>query len=454
MTAHLAAADALADNFRTAPESARPRTWWHWLNGYVTKEGITADLEAMRRIGLGSFQLFDGDLEVKVPDMKPVPYLSPEYLELLKHTASEAKRLGLEFTLVACPGWSELGAPWVEPAWAMQRMAWSRREVTGPAHLAETLPPLPAENDPLPGEKKKPAKQERPNGASQTPPQAVDACGLAYRSSEGGAPISREQSVDLTRKTGVDGTLTWDVPEGKWTILRVGSYPIRTMNHPARPEATGFKTDKLSAQATRNYFEGLIKRIEPSVEGGLNALLCESWEAGDQDWTPKFSEEFKRLRGYDPVPSLTLEGGWEVAFQPGCGAPAKATFAKLASWHEHADDGIKYFAGTATYTRKFDLPAGFAREGRSVRLDLGDVQVVAEVTLNGKPLATLWKPPFRVDVAPALKKGANTLKVKVTNLWPNRLIGDANTNANPPVAQLAYSCNIITKPIRNCFPRG
>ena len=303
-------ADELTDGFRHPPDTARPRTWWHWINGYVTKPGITADLEAMKRIGLAGFQLFDGDLKVEIPELKSVPYMSQEYLELLRHTATEAKRLGLEFTMVACPGWSQLGAPWVEPDAAMQRMVWSERQVVGPTRFAEALPPLPASNEAV-SLKKKP-RPEPPNAASQTPPQAVDSCVVAYRLAEAGATPVINPVVDLTSKLGKDGILTWDVPEGKWEILRVGSHPMRTMNHPARPAATGLETDKLSAGATRNYFAEMMKRIGPSVEGGLKAFLVDSWEAGDQDWTPTFIQDFKRLRGYDPTPYMPVAIGKTV----------------------------------------------------------------------------------------------------------------------------------------------
>jgi beta-galactosidase/beta-glucuronidase len=120
----------------------------------------------------------------------------------------------------------------------------------------------------------------------------------------------------------------------------------------------------------------------------------------------------------------TVEGSWDVAFQPNRGAPAKVTLPGLASWHQHADPGVKYFSGTGTYTRTIQAPAEWVQAGAKLYLDLGDVKNVAEVTVNGKPLGTFWKTPFRVDVTSALKPGANTLEVKVINLWVNRLIGD------------------------------
>ena len=119
-----------------------------------------------------------------------------------------------------------------------------------------------------------------------------------------------------------------------------------------------------------------------------------------------------------------VDGSWDVAFQPNRGAPAKVMLPALASWHENADAGVKYFSGTGTYTKTIQAPADWFQAGAKVWLDLGDVKNLAEVTVNGKPLGTYWKAPFRVDVTAALKPGANTLDIKVINLWVNRLIGD------------------------------
>ena len=117
-----------------------------------------------------------------------------------------------------------------------------------------------------------------------------------------------------------------------------------------------------------------------------------------------------------------VDGAWDIAFQPDRGAPAHATLS--GSWHENSDPGVKYFSGTGTYTRTIQAPADWFRTSARLILDLGDVKNIADVTVNGKPLGIFWKAPFRVDVTSALKPGPNTLEIKVTNLWVNRLIGD------------------------------
>ena len=108
----------------------------------------------------------------------------------------------------------------------------------------------------------------------------------------------------------------------------------------------------------------------------------------------------------------------------GRGAPAVATFPSLASWTENLDAGINYFSGTATYTTSIDAPAAWLAKGTGVWLDLGAVKNLAEVSVNGQRFPVLWRPPFRVNIAAALKPGANDVQIAVTNLWVNRVIGD------------------------------
>jgi hypothetical protein len=120
-----------------------------------------------------------------------------------------------------------------------------------------------------------------------------------------------------------------------------------------------------------------------------------------------------------------ITGPWDLRFPPNWGAPEKVTLDKLMSWSEHADAGVKYFSGTAVYSKTITIPANLAGKDKPLYLDLGKVAVIAEVKLNGKDFGILWKRPFRVDVAAAVKAGDNALEVRVVNLWPNRLIRDS-----------------------------
>jgi hypothetical protein len=127
--------------------------------------------------------------------------------------------------------------------------------------------------------------------------------------------------------------------------------------------------------------------------------------------------------------AAALDTGWTVTFQQGRGAPATHDVAGTGSWTESGMPGVKYFSGTATYRTTWTPGGGMRAAGRRVILDLGDVREIAEVLVNGRPVRTLWKPPYRVDVTKALTGGANAIEVRVTNLWVNRLIGDAQEGA-------------------------
>jgi hypothetical protein len=122
--------------------------------------------------------------------------------------------------------------------------------------------------------------------------------------------------------------------------------------------------------------------------------------------------------------AFEIGGPWELEFPKGWGAPERVTLERLISWTDHSDAGVRYFSGTATYRRKFELPARMLGKDRALYLDLGRVYVMAQAKLNGRDLGILWKPPFSVDVTDILHAGANDLVVSVVNLWPNRLIGD------------------------------
>ena len=141
------------------------------------------------------------------------------------------------------------------------------------------------------------------------------------------------------------------------------------------------------------------------------------------------STQGRTLPQVTETPVGTIDGSWTVAFQPNRGAPASITLDRLSAWNEHSDPGVKYFSGTATYSKTIEAPAEWFAAGTRMMLDLGSVKNVAEVTVNGKSVGVLWTAPFRADVTGALKPGMNTLEIKVTNLWPNRLIGDLQPNA-------------------------
>lgn len=143
------ATDSLEAGFRNPPNSAKPRTWWHWVGGNVTKQGITKDLEWMKRVGIGGFQAFDVSLGAGQTVPNKLTFMTPEWLDAVRHTAAEADRLGLEMTMVTSAGWSETGGPWVKPEEAVKKVVWSETRLVGGQRFSGKLPEPPSVNGPI-----------------------------------------------------------------------------------------------------------------------------------------------------------------------------------------------------------------------------------------------------------------------------------------------------------------
>ena len=475
--------DTLLDGFRNPPDAARPRTWWHWTGGNVTRQGITKDLEWMERSGIAGFQLADVAFGGGQVVEEPVRFGSQEWLEAVRHSAEEAKRLGLEMSIFSSAGWSLTGGPWVQPEQAMKKLVWSGSTLKGPVHFSGQLPSPPAVNGPIRDMKRSlssdpeanpsyygdqvviafptpPDEQQQlpepevtthegildavalldgslntsveigsgdaekawiqytyelpvtiravtiasrtgipfgkltasmdgetyhplvylpgtqnyrggrvrtwsvpetkarffrleltgapPSPAeviSQTPPGLPDAYSFTEFILHSGSRVHRWEDkagfsllfeygstptppvpetsvlparhvVNLSDRMDENGILSWDVPEGDWTVLRMGYSLTGAKNRPARPGGLGYEVDKLNETHTRSYMETYLDMLEGSVGPllgeTLQYILMDSWEAGMQNWTDDMIREFESRRGYDPVPFLPAMAGYVV----------------------------------------------------------------------------------------------------------------------------------------------
>ncbi len=162
--------------------------------------------------------------------------------------------------------------------------------------------------------------------------------------------------------------------------------------------------------------------VELSAEpnGSVRGLF---WKSGNYTLSSGVSA---RVEVAEP---LAVSGPWQVAFQEKRGAPASIELPALTSLHKHENPGVKYFSGTATYTKTVNVPASFLEKGKRVVLDLGRVEVIAEVQVNGRDAGLVWQEPYLLDITDAVRAGDNTLEINVTTLWPNRLIGDEHLPA-------------------------
>ncbi len=498
--------DALERGFKEPPDSAKPRVWWHWLNGNVTKEGITADLEWMKRAGIGGMQMFDGSLGVPQFVDKRLVWMTPDWKDALRHAGREADRLGLEMSMAASGGWSETAGPWVKPEEAMKKVVWSEAQVQGPRKFTGALPNPPSvngrfQNIPVPPDFALPTPTDLPGAKPEPklpppppdPTYYADIAVIAYRvpdgevrmadlhptvtssastldtaalmdgdvsknvtlpfaedgkpawiqfefaqpfraqafsiaagagSTFGGAAIpngevqssqdgtnwvtlvnlpgpghtfagfpvrtysfpettakyyrvmftsappnpfeaflglpparqfniaeiefhsgprvnhwqekaafanmfefesaatpavpaelviARKNVINLTSKMRKDGTLDWEVPAGKWVILRMGYSLTGEKNHPATPEATGFEVDKLSRKHVDSYVQNYVGQVSdalgPYFGKSFRYFLMDSWEANNENWTEDMINEFRARRGYDPTPYLPVLTG-------------------------------------------------------------------------------------------------------------------------------------------------
>ncbi len=310
------AASELEQGFQHPPDSARPWVYWFWLNGNITSHGITADLKAMKRVGLGGVLIMEVDQGTPAGD---VAFASPRWRELFKHVCAEANRLGLEVNMNNDAGWCGSGGPWITPALAMQRIVSTETNLAGPRRFEGTLPQPQTTVDyyrdiavlafPTPvGD----ARLEHLPGKAAFVPQHF-ASPATWPSLPPEQTVARERIADLSAQMDSAGRLTWSVPAGEWTILRLGHTPTGQQNHPAPAAGRGLESDKLSQAATEAMFAGLMGKLiadsKPLAGRTLVATHIDSWETGSQNWTPKFREEFQRRRGYDPLPFLPVVTG-------------------------------------------------------------------------------------------------------------------------------------------------
>ncbi len=306
-TLPLAAADSLQETFRNPPTQTRPYVWWHWLGSNFSKEGITKDLEAMKASGIGGATIFNitsSVMESHSPTLNnPWPdqtYRSPKYWEAMKHAAAEAQRLGLEIGLHNTVGYSTTGGPWIDEPRSMQRVVTTTATVNGGAAVELKLP------------EPQPKADEGWGRTGRKISWFKDFAVLAVPADK--SPIAPDEILDLTDKTDPNGVLRWTPPAGKWTVMRLAHASTGRPPHPVPDDLLGkvLEVDKMSLEQNRFHWDEVIEPMKqhlgPYLGKSFKHFLIDSFEAGSQNWTPEFRNEFRKRKGYDPLPWLpTLE---------------------------------------------------------------------------------------------------------------------------------------------------
>jgi len=306
-------ADDLAKSFVKPPDSARPWVYWFWLNSNITRGGITADLEAMKRVGIGGVLIMEVDQGAPVGS---AAFMGTEWRELFKFAVAEAGRLGLEVNMNNDAGWNGSGGPWIKPEQSMQKVVWTETDLEGLQQFAGRLAQPGADHGfyrdiavlafPTPGD------YRIADIKSKALYERRDVPAAAETRVPSGMTITSARIVELTTQMDKDGRLAWDVPPGNWTVLRFGHTGTGVENAPAPASGRGLECDKLSKEGIEAQFAGmmakLIADVGPAAGKTLVATHIDSWENGAQNWTARMREEFEKRRGYDPLnylPAIT-----------------------------------------------------------------------------------------------------------------------------------------------------
>ena len=322
--------DPLKASFATPPQESGIRCWWWWLNSNVTRQSITRDLEAMRAKGFSGAMIFDAGTETNWGPDENVPngpmYGGPEWTGLYLHALREAERLNLKLGLNIQSGWN-LGGPGVTLDDAAKQITWSEIRVQGPSAVVQWLQ-VPVHNFDyyrdicvlaFPSSEKKERRPIRDlsakTGAHELGGSAPDCRFLLndVPAISGEEDTKLSDIINITSKMSPDGTLTWQVPPGTWTVMRFGYTPTEGRVATSSDNWKGHVIDYLSTTAFNRYWDAvvdpLLKKAGPLAGTVLTHLETDSWECGGMNWSTGFADDFKKRRGYDLIRYLPVVAG-------------------------------------------------------------------------------------------------------------------------------------------------
>jgi hypothetical protein len=310
------ASEAMSRAFLNPPDAYKAGVYWWWLDGAASKEGITADMEALKRQGISYALIFNsGSPGDGVPPGPP--FMSDPWREYFRFAVREAARCGIELSVNICDGWNA-GGPWVTKDDAIKDLVWGETRIEGAAEVDRVL--------------STPARALKISG---TDSQEVDLSAdwyrdiavLACREREDGK-WRREDMEDLTHLTR-EGRLRWQAPAGRWTVLRFG-YVVRKqagmnveigyhLTKGGSSAVPAWEIDPMSAAAMDRHFAQtgakLVADAGELAGKTLKYLHVDSWEIGIPTWTDGFAEEFRARRGYDPIRFLPALVGKQLDSQ-------------------------------------------------------------------------------------------------------------------------------------------
>ena len=317
--------DPLKEAFKNSPDTAKPGVYWYFMDGNLSREGMTKDLESMKEVGISNLIFLE--VGIGVP-RGPVDFMSEAWQELFVHAVREAERLDIKILLGAGPGWCGSGGPWVKPEESMKHLVFSETEVVGNKIVNIQLP-IPEQRSTTWHKMKDPYYEDVavyavPNSAvpvikdinekalyerdpyTSKPNVKPFLPALAnYKEAGEDKLLQQKDIIDISEFLNGDGRLVWEAPIGKWTIIRMGKRVTGASTRPSPEPVIGLESNKMDTAAFRNhlknYTDVLLEKTAPRKEGvGWTGFHMDSWESGAQNWTEGIVDEFKKRRGYDP----------------------------------------------------------------------------------------------------------------------------------------------------------
>ena len=329
--------DPLRQSFQNPPDTAKPGVYWYFMDGNISKEEMTNDLESMKKAGISNLIFLE--VGIGVP-RGSVDFMSEAWQDAYVYAVREAERLGIKIVLGAGPGWCGSGGPWVKPEESMKHLVFSEIEVKGGKKVEVNLPipeqrstvwhkmsdpyyedvavyAIPSSVVPVITDINEKALYERDPYSSKPNVKPYLPSLAKYDEPKGSQILKNSEIINVSKYLHENGRLVWDAPAGNWTIIRMGKRVTGASSRPAPEPAIGLESNKMDTLAfrnhLRNYTDILLAKSAPRKEGvGWTGFHIDSWESGAQNWTEGIVEEFKLRRGYDPEPYFLAYTGRAV----------------------------------------------------------------------------------------------------------------------------------------------
>ncbi|MCH5598404.1 glycosyl hydrolase [Niabella ginsengisoli] len=397
----------------------KPLTWWHWINGNVTKDGIRKDLLDMKHKGIGGVQMFDTHMYLPPG---PVRYGSDKWYAHVRFAIKICDSLGLEFYMSNSPGWSGSGGPWITLNQSMKKLVYSETKMPARSIASITL----SQPQAYQGYYKDIAVvaiRESKAGVSQ---ELIDRNAMAKMpylpdnipGDDTANALQPNDIIDVTAYYDVAANkLNWKGAPGKWVILRFGYTATGKKLHPAVDEGTGYEVDKLDTAAVRFQFEQTVGRMirEAGAYTGktFKGILFDSFEGGFQNWTPSLPGQFEKIKGYSLLKYLPILAGRKMGSE-------KLTYAFLWDFHDVLTRllATNYYGTMQKLAQRSNLKLFI--EGQGGPMSPAYVNAYADVPMN-----EFWT--LGVDArAPLIKQ-----TVSIAQILGKNIIGAESFTATP-----------------------